>query len=198
LKLKYALLVVSTPLLSLFSCQKNNTDEIEIVASATLEMVMLNEDLSYQVTDTEIGIIRFKQKEDVVSIDLEVTNFPEGQLSYYHAIHIHNGTCESPLSHWNLGQDLDYNFCNVLSMDEVWAKPKAGDLGNVFINEAGMGDFSLQTDLYTVGSNDASDIVGKIIYIHEVAENFSQECFEGHNHNHNNKKIACGTIELSN
>ncbi len=198
MKLKYALLVVSTPLLSLFSCQKNNTDEIEIVASATLEMVMLNEDLSYQVTDTEIGIIRFKQKEDVVSIDLEVTNFPEGQLSYYHAIHIHNGTCESPLSHWNLGKDLDYNFCNVLSMDEVWAKPKAGDLGNVFINEAGMGDFSLQTDLYTVGSNDASDIVGKIIYIHEVAENFSQECFEGHNHNHNNKKIACGTIELSN
>jgi len=198
LKLKYALLIVSTPLLSLFSCQKNNTDEIEIVASATLEMVMLNEDLSYQVTDTEIGIIRFKQKEDVVSIDLEVTNFPEGQLSYYHAIHIHNGTCESPLSHWNLGKDLDYNFCNVLSMDEVWAKPKAGDLGNVFINEAGMGDFSLQTDLYTVGSNDASDIVGKIIYIHEVAENFSQECFEGHNHNHNNKKIACGTIELSN
>ena len=198
MKLKYALLVVSTPLLSLFSCQKNNTDEIEIVASATLEMVMLNEDLSYQVTDTEIGIIRFKQKEDVVSIDLEVTNFPEGQLSYYHAIHIHNGTCESPLSHWNLGNDLDYNFCNVLSMDEVWAKPKAGDLGNVFINEAGMGDFSLQTDLYTVGSNDASDIVGKIIYIHEVAENFSQECFEGHNHNHNNKKIACGTIELSN
>ena len=198
MKLKYALLVVSTPLLSLFSCQKNNTDEIEIVASATLEMVMLNEDLSYQVTDTEIGIIRFKQKEDVVSIDLEVTNFPEGQLSYYHAIHIHNGTCESPLSHWNLGKDLDYNFCNVLSMDEVWAKPKAGDLGNVFINEAGVGDFSLQTDLYTVGSNDASDIVGKIIYIHEVAENFSQECFEGHNHNHNNKKIACGTIELSN
>ena len=171
MKLKYAFLVVSTPLLNLFSCQKNEIDEIEIVASTTLEMVMLNEDLSYQVTDTEIGIIRFTQKEDVVSIDLEVTNFPEGQLSYYHAIHIHNGTCESPLSHWNLGKDLDYNFCNVLSMDEVWAKPKAGDLGNVYINEAGVGDFSLQTDLYTIGSNDASDIVGKIIYIHEVAEN---------------------------
>ena len=198
MKLKYALLVVSTPFLSLFSCQKNETDEIEIVASATLEMVMLDEDLSYQVNDTEIGIIRFTQKEDVVSIDLEVINFPEGQLSYYHAIHIYSGTCEYPLSHWNLGKYLDYNFCNVLSMNEVWAKPKAGDLGNIFINEAGVGDFSLQTDLYTVGSNEASDIVGKIIYIHEVAENFSQECFEGHNHNHNNKKIACGTIELSN
>jgi len=198
LKLKYAFLVVSTPFLSLFSCQKNETDEIEIVASATLEMVMLNEDLSYQVNDTEIGIIRFTQKEDVVSIDLEVINFPEGQLSYYHAIHIYSGTCEYPLSHWNLGKYLDYNFCNVLSMNEVWAKPKAGDLGNIFINEAGVGDFSLQTDLYTVGSNEASDIVGKIIYIHEVAENFSQECFEGHNHNHDNKKIVCGTIELSN
>ena len=198
MKLKYAFLVVSTPFLSLFSCQKNETDEIEIVASATLEMVMLNEDLSYQVNDTEIGIIRFTQKEDVVSIDLEVINFPEGQLSYYHAIHIYSGTCEYPLSHWNLGKYLDYNFCNVLSMNEVWAKPKAGDLGNIFINEAGVGDFSLQTDLYTVGSNEASDIVGKIIYIHEVAENFSQECFEGHNHNHDNKKIVCGTIELSN
>jgi len=192
------LLLVSTSLLNLFSCQKNEIDEIEIIASTTLEMVMLNEDLSYQVTDTEIGIIRFTQKEGVVSVDLEVTNFPEGQLSYYHAIHIHNGTCESPSSHWNLGKDLDYNFCNVLSMDEVWAKPKAGDLGNVYINEAGVGDFSLQTDLYTIGSNDASDIVGKIIYMHEVAENFKQECFEDHNHDHNNKKIACGTIELMN
>jgi len=83
-------------------------------------------------------------------------------------------------------------------MDEVWSKPKAGDLGNIFINDAGVGDFSLQTDLYTIGSNDASDIVGKIIYIHEVAENFKQECFEDHKHDHNNKKIACGTIELIN
>jgi|TARA_B110000483_G_scaffold55438_1_gene69287 Cu-Zn family superoxide dismutase len=198
LKLKYAFFIVSTHLLSLIGCQKNETDDIEIVASATLQIVTLNEDLSYEVNGTEIGIIRFTKKEDIVSIDLEVTHFPEGQLSYYHAIHIHNGTCESPLSHWNLGKDLDYNFCNVLSMDEVWAKPKAGDLGNIFINDAGVGDFSLQTDLYTIGSNDASDIVGKIIYIHEVAENFKQECFEGHNHEHNNKKIACGTIELIN
>tara|TARA_B110000046_G_scaffold150145_1_gene158440 strand:+ start:2258 stop:2854 length:597 start_codon:yes stop_codon:yes gene_type:complete len=198
LKLKYALLIVSTPILSLLGCQKNEIDKIETVASATLKIVTINEDLSYEVSSREIGVIRFTQKEDVVSINLEVNDLPEGQLSYYHAIQIHTGTCESPLSHWNLGKDLDYNFCNVLSMDEVWAKPKAGDLGNVFISEAGVGNFNLQTDLYSVGSNDASDVVGKVIYIYEVAENFKQECFEGHNHNHNNKKIACGTIEFIN
>ena len=198
MKLKYVSLIISTPLLSLFNCQKAEMDQIEKKASATLEMVTINEDSSYQFNGTKIGALHFTQKEDVVSVDLEVSNFPEGQLSYYHAVHIHTGTCESPLSHWNLGKDLDYNFCNVLSMGEVWAKPKAGDLGNIFINESGMGEFNIQTDLYSIGSDDASNVVGKIIYIHEVAENFVQECFEGHNHNHNNKKIACGTIELVN
>ena len=171
----------------------------EIIASATLEMVTLNEDSSYQfINGTKIGTLLFIQKQDVVSIELEISNFPEGQLSYYHAIHIHNGTCESPLSKWNAGKDLDYSFCNVLSMGEIWAKPKAGDLGNIFINEKGEGKFNIQTDLYSIGSNSTSDVVGKIIYIHEAAENFIQECFEGHNHNHNNKKIACGRIELIN
>ena len=142
--------------------------------------------------------IQSKEFNDSKFEDLAINNFPTGQLSYYHAVHIHTGTCESPLSPWNLGKDLDYSFCNVLSMGEVWAKPKAGDLGNVFINEAGMGNLNLQTDLFNVGSKDATDIIGKIIYINEVAENFTQECYEGHNHNHNNKKIACGTIKLVN
>ena len=53
---------MSTHLLSLIGCQKNETDDIEIVASATLQIVTLNEDLSYEVTDTEIGIIRFNKK----------------------------------------------------------------------------------------------------------------------------------------
>ena len=197
MNVKYTLLTIST-LLSLVGCQKSEINKFDSAAAATLEMVTLNENLSYQFNGREIGTLRCIQKESVVSIDLAINNFPTGQLSYYHAVHIHTGTCESPLSPWNLGKDLDYSFCNVLSMGEVWAKPKAGDLGNIFINEAGVGNFYLQTDLYNVGSKDAIDIIGKIIYIYEVAENFTQECYEGHNHNHNNKKIACGTIELVN
>ena len=198
MNVKYTLLTISTPLLSLFNCQKSEINKIDKVATATLEMVTLNEDLYYQFNGMEIGALRCTQKEGIVSIDLAINNFPKGQLSYYHAVYIHTGTCESPLSPWNLGKDLDYSFCNVLSMGEVWAKPKAGDLGNIFINDAGVGNFNLQTDLYNIGSNDATDIIGKIIYINEVAENFTQECYEGHNHNHNNKKIACGTIKLVN
>ena len=198
MNVKYTLLTISTPLLSLFNCQKSEINKIDKVATATLEMVTLNEDLYYQFNGMEIGALRCTQKEGIVSIDLAINNFPKGQLSYYHAVYIHTGTCESPLSPWNLGKDLDYSFCNVLSMGEVWAKPKAGDLGNIFINDAGVGNFNLQTDFYNVGSNDATDMIGKIIYINEVAENFTQECYEGHNHYHNNKKIACGTIELVN
>ena len=197
MNVKYTLLTIST-LLSLVSCQTNEINIFDSAATATLEMVTLNQDLSYQFNGMEIGTLRCTQKEGVVSIDLAINNFPAGQLSYYHAVQIQTGTCKSPLSPWNLGKDPDYSFCNKLSMGEIWAKPKAEDLGNIFINEAGVGNFYLQTDLYNVGSKDATDIIGKIIYIHEVAENFTQECYEGHNHNHNNKKIACGTIELVN
>ena len=197
MNVKYTLLTISI-LLSLVNCQKSEINKFDSAATATLEMVTLNEDLSYQSNGMEIGTLLCTQKEGVVSMDLTINNFPTGQLSYYHAVQIHTGTCESPLSPWNLGKDPDYSFCNVLSMGEIWAKPKAGDLGNIFINEAGVGNFYFQTDLYNVGSKDATDIIGKIIYIHEVAENFTQECYEGHNHNHNNKKIACGTIELLN
>ena len=197
MNVKYTLLTIST-FLSLANCQKSEINKFDLAAKATLEMVTLNEDLSYQSNGMEIGTLLCTQKEGVVSMDLTINNFPTGQLSYYHAVQIHTGTCESPLSPWNLGKDPDYSFCNVLSMGEIWAKPKAGDLGNIFINEAGVGNFYFQTDLYNVGSKDATDIIGKIIYIHEVAENFTQECYEGHNHNHNNKKIACGTIEFLN
>lgn len=197
MNVKYTLLTIST-LLSLVNCQKSEVTKFDSAAKATLEMVTLNEDLSYQSNRMAIGTPRCTQKDGVVNMVLTINNFPTGQLSYYHAVHIYTGTCESPLSPWNLGKNPAYIFCNVLSMGDIWAKPKAGDLGNIFINEAGVGNFYLQTDLYSLGSKDATDIIGKIIYIHEVAENFTQECYEGHNHNHNNEKIACGTIELLN
>ena len=127
-------------------------------------MVTLNEYLSYQSNGMAIGTLRCTQKDGVVNMVLTINNFPTGQLSYYHAVHIYTGTCESPLSPWNLGKNPAYIFCNVLSMGDIWAKPKAGDLGNIFINKAGVGNFYLQTDLYSLGSKDATDIIGKIIY----------------------------------
>ena len=118
MKVKYTLLTTSTLLLSLVNCQKSELNKIDSVATATLEMVTLNEDLSYKFNGMEIGTLRCTQTEGIVSIDLAINNFPKGQLSYYHAVHIHTGTCESPLSPWNLEKDLDYSFV----MYSAWVK----------------------------------------------------------------------------
>ncbi|MEP1094898.1 MAG: superoxide dismutase family protein [Cyclobacteriaceae bacterium] len=113
-----------------------------------------------------------------------------------HAMHLHMGSLEVPGRHWN--QNVLSAFCNTESMGQIWAKPFAGDVGNLDIDADGNGSFTIETDLWTLGLGENSDIENTVLFIHQSEEDFLNECDpnHGHTHGHVNAKIAGGTIIL--
>jgi Cu-Zn family superoxide dismutase len=109
-----------------------------------------------------------------------------------HAVHMHHGSCEQPKHHWNAGSEE--NFCNRRSLNVPWAKPYAGDVGNVSVGYDGTGSLTIKTNLWSIGSNDEKDILGLQVIVHEGYEDFTSECDPNHDHIHENDKLACGTI----
>jgi Cu/Zn superoxide dismutase len=81
-------------------------------------------------------------------------------------------------------------------MGEAWVRPNAGDVGNIRTDISGSGTFEISTEFWKLGSNDNFDVAGLVIVLHADEEDFAQECFDAHDHAHNNPKIACGTIQL--
>ncbi len=116
-------------------------------------------------------------------------------VNSYHSIHLHEGTCEEIGPHWNQGKTT--MFCNVIDLDDMpWGKMMAGDIGNIKTNANGYGSLAFSTSLWSIGTNNDTDIIGKLVVLHSEGENFALECDPDHipDHTHTNVKIACGVI----
>ena len=180
-------------ILFLTACNANDTflPEPKLVAESQLVMIEQIADKEYSKTDIEIGRAFFYEANNVITIEITLENMEPNTSK---AVHIHQGTVELPGRHWNQGS---FNsFCNERSLGELWAKPFAGDVGNVDIDENGHGQFILSTDLWAINSNDNKDILNRAIIIHQNAEDFLTECDQNHTHDmpHMNQKIAGGMI----
>lgn len=158
-------------------------------------MVQEETDSTYTLSSESRGEVLIFQEDSVVTMTINLVGFLPNTV---HAVHIHAGNCEQPGSHWNMNQPTTERFCNTRSLNLPWAKPLAGDVGNVSVGYDGSGSFTLQTDLWRINSLDDRDIVGYPIVIHEKYIDFTDECdpFHDHLHVHDNPKQACGTIEM--
>ena len=186
------LLVISL----LVSCNENEPDIDQTVrASAQLTSIHSDTDSTYISSDQPYGTVQLSQTDSIVLIEIFLENFNPNTI---HSVHIHSGTCEKPGMHWNMGHGMETLFCNERSLGIPWAKPRAGDVGNVSVGYDGSGYFSLRTDLWKLGSTDEQDILGSIIVVHDKLDDFEMECNPNHSHNHThtNPKVACGSIVL--
>ena len=172
-----------------------NDDEQRIpgpMSFASAEIVSVSSEDGENYTPGEaIGEASVVYQDGVTTLEVSIDNMTPNTS---HAMHLHMGTLEVPGHHWNQG--VFTAFCNERSLGKVWAKPFAGDVGNIDIGSDGTGSFSLSTDLWSINTGDATDIVGTVLYIHENEEDFITECDPNHEHNHGhtNAKIAGGTI----
>jgi Cu-Zn family superoxide dismutase len=170
--------------------------EVEAVASIYSLQLSGEQDpnssyANYSILEKPIGSAYFAQVNGVVTVEIELFDqTPNGQQ----AVHIHNGTVSTPLRHWN--QNSVYAFCNVKSMGSIWAKPFAGDIGNVPIDENGRGYLKVMTNLWALNSGDNKDILDKVLIVHQTYENFLDGCSSAHSHDISNPKIGGGKIEL--
>ena len=179
----------------LVSCNSDNQVVAgpETLAVGTIHSVIGNGVI--YVPGDSIGRVNIVYQDGVTTMNVSISNLDPNTS---HAMHLHMGTLEEPSHHWN--QNVLTAFCNATSLGEVWAKPFAGDVGNIDVGADGTGSFTIQTDLWSLGTDEDSDIVGTVLYIHENEEDFLNECDPNHSHNHGhvNAKIAGGTILLDN
>jgi Cu-Zn family superoxide dismutase len=161
-------------------------------ASAEVFFVSTTDGTQYSIGE-QAGTVLVTFQDDVTTLLVRLSNMTPNSS---HAMHLHQGTLETPSHHWNQG--LFTAFCNTESLGSIWAKPFAGDVGNIDIDENGAGTFVIETDLWSLNTNTSSDILNTVLFIHENEEDFLNECDPNHEHNHEqvNAKIAGGTILL--
>ena len=187
-------------ILSVIAMSCSQSEEVQEVLSPEIEaeaqLFSLDKigDDSYDILNKNIGKATFSQVGDIVTLHIQLRGITPNTSK---AIHIHNGSISEPGRHWN--QQSLYAFCNSRSMGQLWAKPFAGDVGNVEIDADGTGELIIQTDLWALNSGDEKDIIDKIIIVHDDPENFALECDPKHSHDHlhSNLKIGGGAIALT-
>ncbi|SNS98438.1 superoxide dismutase, Cu-Zn family [Ekhidna lutea] len=187
------LLSVFALILSVLSCKDEKDPGPKTFAAADIYWVSTEDGETYTKGDW-MGNAAFTYQDGVTILEVSVSNMEPNTA---HAMHLHQGTLEEPGRHWNKGRFIA--FCDSVSMGRLWLKPFAGDIGNIQVDEEGSGNFTIQTDLWSLGTGDASDISGTVLFIHHKSEDFTNECDPGHSHDpsgHANAKIAGGTVVL--
>ncbi len=116
-----------------------------------------------------IGTAIFINEGDRVTVQVHVEKAPVGE----HAVHIHEiGDCSaedgsSAGGHWN-----------PTAMDHgKWGTEPhhLGDIGNLVVNDEGKGDLTLTSEVWTMGSTEANDVMGKSVIVHADADDFSTQ-----------------------
>jgi Cu-Zn family superoxide dismutase len=133
------------------------------------------------------GEAGFTQYDDgTIRLRLEIENASPGT----HAAHLHEtGDCSAPDAtsaggHWN----------PTAAAHGAWgaAAFHLGDLGNVEVGEDGTGSLELSTDLWSLGTGEADDIVGRAVIVHAGADDFTTQPTGGAG-----GRIGCGVIEAA-
>lgn len=177
-----------------FGCAEEQVADADLLAGGQLfavERTVVETD-TYQQLEYVQGQVQASEAHGIVTLTLSLEGF-EPHSS--HAVHLHAGSCENPGEHWN--QNSTESFCGRESLGFPWMRSKAGDIGNVTVDESGRAIFSLQTDLWTLNTGLDSDILGRVIVVHQFAEDLTSECFVLTAHDHaGNPKVACSQIGL--
>jgi len=118
---------------------------------------------------TLTGSAEFYENDGMIILVLKVQNAPPG----VHAVHLHDvGDCSaddgtSAGGHWN-PTAVDHG---------AWGGEAfhLGDIGNFEVDETGAAEHTFNTDLWSIGSGDANDIVGRAIIIHEKQDDLTSQ-----------------------
>jgi len=132
------------------------------------------------------GTATFQASGDQVMLTLSIAGATPGE----HAFHLHEvGDCSaadgtSAGGHWNpTGQDHG-----------KWgAEPfHLGDVANLEVGEDGTGTLTVATNLWSLGSGDDNDVVGRSVIVHAGVDDFTTQPTGAAG-----GRIGCGVIRLA-
>jgi superoxide dismutase, Cu-Zn family len=115
------------------------------------------------------GLAEFTQEGKKVKLTIHI----EGATPGVHAVHLHEkGDCSDPEAksaggHWNPTTE---------SHGKWGSTPfHHGDIGNIEVGADGKGAYSVETDLWSIGGDPGTDVVGKAVVIHAAADDFKTQ-----------------------
>ncbi len=130
------------------------------------------------------GTASFTVTGDQVILTLSIENATPGE----HAFHLHEvGDCSAPDGtsaggHWN-PTEHDHG---------QWGGEAfhLGDVGNLDVGEDGTATLTVETDLWSVGTGDDNDVVGRAVIVHEGVDDFTTQPTGAAG-----GRIGCGVIQ---
>lgn len=116
-----------------------------------------------------IGTATFAEVEGGVQVRIEIQNASPG----LHATHLHLGSCEDIGPHWH-PMDIPAGTVGVPVAEATLEKPPIGigEIGNIPVTEDGTGVLEFTTPFWSIGGAPSTDILGKLILIHETGDTF--------------------------
>lgn len=143
-------------------------------------------ELSGTKPDTTVsGTVHFEQEGNKVEMKLEISVPSKANQSV--AIHIHeHGDCgdmgKGAMGHWNPTNQSHGKWGS--------SSFHAGDIGNINLDDKGNGKMELETDLWSIGGDSKTDILGKSIIVHSGVDDYTSQPS-----GNSGERIGCGVIK---
>ncbi len=115
------------------------------------------------------GEATFVETDGTVHVRIEIQNATPG----LHATHLHTGTCADVGAHWH-PMAVPAGTVGVPVAEATPEMPPigVGEIGNIRVGEDGTGTLEFTTPLWSLGGDPSTDILGKLLLIHETGDTF--------------------------
>ena len=115
------------------------------------------------------GTATFAEMDGMVHVGIEIQNATPG----LHAAHLHVGSCADVGPHWHpMGIPAGTIGVPVAEATPNMPPIGIGEIGNIPVGEDGTGVLEFTTPLWSLGGNPSTDILGKLLLIHETGDTF--------------------------
>ena len=116
-----------------------------------------------------MGKATFLETDAMVHVRIEIQNATPG----LHATHLHEGTCADVGAHWHpMGVPAGTVGIPVAEATPEMPPIGVGEIGNIPVGEDGTGVLEFTTPLWSLGGDPSTDILGKLLLIHETGDTF--------------------------
>ncbi len=116
------------------------------------------------------GTATFTEIDGVVHVTIEIQNTTAG----LHAIHLHTGgSCDDIGPHWH-PMEIPAGTPGIPVVQATFNTPPIGigEVGNISVSEDGTGVLEFMTPFWSLGGDPNTDILGKLMMIHETGDTF--------------------------
>ena len=117
-----------------------------------------------------IGTATFTEMDGMVHVVIEIQNATFG----LHAMHLHIGnSCTDAGPHWH-PMEIPAGTPGIPVVQAILDTPPigVGEVGNISVGEDGTGILEFKTPFWSLGGDPNTDILGKLIMIHETGDTF--------------------------